>query len=148
MEAFIPTSEYNQKFDSKIEKPTLFSGLLIQGRSIRSINTAVLSSNVTLYLVPAGKTFFLQNLYMSWIRRAIVAGEQQVYIRILPENRFLAQINVANILGLYGITTQQFNNLKLDTGSYLELVSTGGELLGSGSIQGIEIDTALIPTFI
>jgi hypothetical protein len=147
-----PTSEYSPKFDTQLTKPSLFSGLILNGIFINKYLQILGASTQTIYTVPGGNTFFLHSVYTSLYTSTVPIGNYvTLHVRILVEESLY--INRCYIDDTHP-SDHSFSNypnyLILRGGTRITLQNAGAggaSNIGEATITGYLIPDALLPKF-
>jgi len=153
--AYVPTSAYSPKLNTVITKPDFFTTLALYGKRIIE-SVSVTNNTVHVYDVPVGKTFFLISAQLSVAIPSTAAVLRTATLGTTPTAAAFLSVTVDNVnttagTGDGGQICSQSSSLSFPvpirfvSTEYIMLRSGSSLAVSTGSIVGIEIETALLP---
>ena len=135
---------------AEVVQESLFDKLLKFGKTISKSSGNTGPSTNTIYSVPAGKTFFMTN---AWLTQTVVGpGSSADGTQILTADLTFFLATIATKLNT-GATTQVSANsvsqtysipLKINAGTSIKINVADADTRGSGGVAGYEIDNVFL----
>lgn len=144
--AYVPTTQYQEQFNTAITKTNLDSGILQYGKRIvaQAINSSA-GGVSTVYTVPKGKQFYLT--YASLMVYSPTGAVSLMGVGPVAYSQSLIYL-ISNGDGTYSDHVTPTYPLRFVEGETIQINNNGASDSTIGIVLGYEVDASLLPNFV